>query len=64
MYAMRSQSPALRLLGLLAFLVGLVGYLAFGWRFDSSGNSVVTALAAACVVIALAATIWRTVGSS
>jgi len=64
MYVMRSQSRALRFIGLLACLVGVVGYVAFGWRFDSSGNSTVTALAVACVVVALAATIWRSVGDS
>jgi hypothetical protein len=41
---MRFQSRTLQLVGLLAFVVGLVGYTVFGWRFDSSGSSVVTAL--------------------
>jgi hypothetical protein len=36
-YGVRSQSPALRFVGVLACLVGIVGYVAFGWRFDSSG---------------------------
>ncbi|WP_423745784.1 hypothetical protein V5735_07470 (plasmid) [Haladaptatus sp. SPP-AMP-3] len=61
---MRSQPPVLRLVGILAFIVGVVGYTVFGWRFESTSNPVVTTLALACVVLAVAATIWRTVGSS
>ncbi|ODR82274.1 hypothetical protein BG842_23580 [Haladaptatus sp. W1] len=60
---MRSQSPALRLVGILACIVGVVGYVAFDWRFESTGSPVVTVLALACVVVAVAATIWRSVGS-
>ncbi|WP_458206112.1 hypothetical protein [Haladaptatus sp. NG-SE-30] len=56
---MRFQSRPFQLVGFLAFLVGLVGYTLFGWRFDSTGNPVVTGLAIVCVVVAVAATVLR-----
>jgi uncharacterized membrane-anchored protein len=41
-----------------AAAVGLVGYLAFGWRFDGgSSGPVVTALAAVAVALAVVSTL-------
>jgi uncharacterized membrane-anchored protein len=46
------------LLGALAAVVGLVGYLVFDWRFDgSSSGPLVTALAVVAVVVAVASTL-------
>lgn len=56
---MRSKSPALRLVGILACIVGVVGYTVFGWQFDSTGGPFLTVIAAACVVLAVGATVWR-----
>ncbi|WP_227355351.1 hypothetical protein [Haladaptatus salinisoli] len=56
---MRFQSRPLQLVGLLAFVVGLVGYVVFGWRFDSSGSSIVTALGIAGALVAIALTVLR-----
>ncbi|GAA0246066.1 hypothetical protein ACFFQF_05185 [Haladaptatus pallidirubidus] len=60
---MRSQSKALQLVGLLAFVVGLVGYTVFGWRFDSTGDPIITAVAVVCVVVAIVVTIRRSLQS-
>lgn len=61
---MRFNSPALQLVGVVACLVGLVGYVAFGWRFDSSGGPLVTAVAVVCVALAVGVTVWRSMGRS
>ena len=50
---MRSNSPLLRYVGIAAFVVAVVGFVAFGWRFDSAGGSPV-AVAAAVVAAGLA----------
>ena len=53
MTRVRSDSKRLRYVGVAAFVVGLVGFVALGWRFDSAGGSPV-AVAAAVVAAALA----------
>lgn len=54
---MPSNSTLGSVVGLAAFVVGLVGYTVFGWRFDGTAGPVVTALAAVCVVVAVALTV-------
>ncbi len=56
---MRSQSKALQLVGLLAFVVGFVGFTVFDWRFESTGNPAVAVVAGICIVVAIAVTIRR-----
>jgi hypothetical protein len=41
-------------IGVLAGIIGLVGYAVFGWRFGSSNGVLPTALGIAFVVIAIA----------
>ena len=43
--------------GLVAFVVGLVGYTVFGWRFGGDAGPVVTAVAAVCVLLAVVLTV-------
>lgn len=50
---MLGSSKPLPLIGLLACAVGLVGYVALGWRFDG-GTSSPVAVAVALVAVALA----------
>lgn len=46
-------SKRLRAVGVAAFVVGLAGFVALGWRFDAAGGSPV-AVAAAAVAAGLA----------
>ena len=55
---MRSRSRAIQALAVLAFVVGLVGYVAFGWRFDGGTDSpVALVLALLAVAVAVGATL-------
>ncbi|WP_135827890.1 hypothetical protein [Halorussus halobius] len=55
---MRSQSIAGTAVGVLAFLVGLVGYVAFGWRFgDGASNPLTFGLAVVAVAVAVGLTV-------
>jgi len=55
---MRSQSIAGTAVGVLAFLVGLVGYVVFGWRFDDgASNPLGFGLALVAVAVAVALTV-------
>ena len=55
---MRSDSPVLRYVGITAFVVAVVGFVAFGWRFDSAGEGpVAVAVALVCVGLALYSTV-------
>lgn len=46
------------LVAVLAAVVGLVGYVVFGWRFDgSSSGPLVTALAVVAVLVAVVSTL-------
>jgi uncharacterized membrane protein YhhN len=46
-------------LGVAAFLVGIVGYVAFGWRFGGDGGTVPTVLGLLAVAVAVAVTVLR-----
>lgn len=50
---MRPDSKPLLYVGVAAFVVGVVGFVALGWRFDSPGGSPV-AVAAAVLAAGLA----------
>lgn len=50
---MLDSSKPLFLIGLLACVVGVVGYVALGWRFDG-GTSSPIAVAVALIAVALA----------
>ncbi|WP_115863870.1 hypothetical protein [Halorussus litoreus] len=55
---MRSQTKTTRALGLLAFAVGLVGYVFFGWRFgDGASNPFTVGLAILAVAVAVGVTL-------
>jgi hypothetical protein len=56
-----SESTSLRLIGAVAAVVGLVGYVVLGWRFDGTSGAVPTGLAVLAVAIALGATVYRRV---
>jgi len=50
---MRSTSTATRTIGAAMFLVALVGYVVFGWRFGDGADSPI-ALGLALVAVAVA----------
>ena len=55
---MRSRSITGTAVGVLALLVGLVGYVAFGWRFDDgASNPVGFGLALLAVAVAVGLTV-------
>lgn len=47
------------LVGVVAAVVGLVGYVVFDWRFDGTSGPIPTALALVAVAIAIGATLLR-----
>ncbi|WP_254545195.1 hypothetical protein [Halomarina pelagica] len=57
--SIRSRSNTLRYLGLAAFVVGLVGYVALGWRFDSTANPIALGFALVAVAVAVVSTLRR-----
>ena len=54
---MPSSSKLATALGATCFLVGVVGYVAFGWRFDSGGSSTATIAALVAALVALTVTL-------
>lgn len=56
---MRARSPLVRLVGVAAFLVAVVGSLRFDWGFESSGNPLVFALGVVVAAVAVAVTFRR-----
>ena len=52
-----SRSKPAQLLGVLAFVVAVAGYLAFGWRFGGDSNPVALVLALVGVAAAVLFTI-------
>jgi hypothetical protein len=54
-----SQSTPLQVLGVLAALVGLVGYVVFDWRFTASPGSVPFALGVVTAGLAVGWTLYR-----
>lgn len=55
---MRFQSTTTRALGLLAFVVAVVGYVFFGWRFgDGTSNPVGIIFAIVAVLVGVAVTL-------
>lgn len=51
------SSKWLTALGLLAFVVGFVGWAFLGWEFGGDSSPIALALAAVCVVVAIAKTL-------
>ncbi len=63
---MPGRSQAARgafLVGLAAAVVGLVGYVVFGWRFGDGGNGVSTGLGVLVAALAIAVTLYRYAGA-
>jgi uncharacterized membrane-anchored protein len=58
MFGRRAPHPVVTAVAVVAFLVGLVGYTAFGWRFGGGGNSVATTLGVGFAVVAVAWTLY------
>lgn len=56
---MPSSSTVGTVVGLAAFVLGVVGYTVFGWRFDGAAGPTVTAVAAVRVILAFAVTMLR-----
>ena len=54
---MRSSSTLGVVVGLLAFVVGLVGYVFLGWRFGGGSSDFATVLAIVAVVVAVGVTL-------
>ncbi|MFC6732889.1 MULTISPECIES: hypothetical protein [unclassified Haladaptatus] len=48
-----------RVLGLLAFVVALVGFLVYGWRFDSGGDPLAVTLGVGAALLAILVTLRR-----
>ena len=59
MFGSPSQSTPLQMLGVLAALVGPVGYIVFDWRFTASPGSVPFALGIMTAGLAVGWTIYR-----
>lgn len=49
----RTESRLLRYVGLIAFVVAVVGFVVFGWEFGGESDPVATGLALVAVVIAV-----------
>ncbi|WP_232702589.1 hypothetical protein [Halobacterium wangiae] len=56
---MFDSSNPLPIVGLLFAVVGVVGYVVFGWRFGGDSSAVANALALVAVAIAVSVTVWR-----
>ncbi|WP_338729048.1 multidrug transporter [Haladaptatus sp. DJG-WS-42] len=56
---MGPKNSALRVVGLLAFVVGLVGFLIYGWRFDTGGDPIATTLGVGAALLAILVTLRR-----
>lgn len=54
-----SESRPLRIAGLLTFVIGLVGYAIFGWRFGGDADPVSTVLGVVFAAAAIAWTVWN-----
>jgi hypothetical protein len=57
----RSDSRTVRLIGAIVALVAVVGYLAFGWSFDDSGNTVPTVVGVVAAITAVGWTLYSRV---
>ena len=58
--SMPGNSNHLTLVGVLACIVAVVGYVAFGWRFgDGTANPIAIGIALVAVAIAIGSTVQR-----
>jgi ABC-type phosphate transport system permease subunit len=48
-----SRSAVLTVVGAVACVVGIVGYVVFGWRFGGGTDPVAVAVALGCVALAV-----------
>ena len=55
----RTEWRLLQYVGVVAFAIGLVGYIAFGWRFDGTSEQLPAALAVVAAAVALVWTLAR-----
>ncbi len=55
----RSESTAMQYIGAAVFLVAVVGWLLFGWDFQSSDGSIPLVIAAVCVLLAVSVTAYN-----
>ncbi|WP_135821521.1 hypothetical protein [Halostella litorea] len=58
MFGRRSTHPVLQVLAAAAFLIGLVGFAVFGWRFSGDSGLVPTALGVGFAAVAVAWTLY------
>ena len=56
---MNSRSRLIQYVGILAFVVGVVGFVVFGWRFGSNGSPVESFLGVAGAVLAVVLVVGR-----
>ncbi|MFB6267594.1 MAG: hypothetical protein ABEI31_08040 [Halodesulfurarchaeum sp.] len=59
MWGSRSRSPGLKLLGVLAAVVGAVGFLVFGWRFGGGSGDLPFLLGVGAAILALGWSVYR-----
>lgn len=52
----RSESSAVRTIGIIVALIAVAGYLIFGWSFNGSANTLPTTIGIAVAVLAIG---WR-----
>lgn len=58
-----SDSKALQFLGAAVFIVAVVGYVAFGWRFGESNGPIPLALGVLFAAIAIGWTVYERVSA-
>ncbi len=54
-----SESKPLRYVGVLAALVGVAGFVVFGWRFGEVDGPVPFAIGAICFLLAVGWTLYK-----
>ena len=55
----QSDSKGMQYIGLLVFVVALMGWVFFNWNFESSDGLIPVVLAIACVVLVGGVTLYR-----
>lgn len=54
-----SSSRTLQYVGIIAAVIGVLGYVAFGWRFGDADATIPSLLGALCVIIAVGWELYR-----
>lgn len=58
-----SDSGPMQLVGMLVAAVAVVGYVLYDWQFGGEVQPIPAAIAVACVVLAVAVTVYRRYGT-